>query len=36
VRRVIGMGPAAHHDPVAIDEGREVTASFLVSAYRPG
>jgi 23S rRNA (guanine745-N1)-methyltransferase len=36
VRRVIGMGPAAHHDPVDLDEGREVTASFLVSAYRPG
>jgi 23S rRNA (guanine745-N1)-methyltransferase len=35
VRRAIGMGPAAHHDPVAIDGGREVTASFLVSAYRP-
>ncbi|HEY3608197.1 MAG TPA: rRNA (guanine-N1)-methyltransferase [Pseudonocardiaceae bacterium] len=36
VRRVIGMGPAAHHDPVGLDEDREVTASFLVSAYRPG
>jgi 23S rRNA (guanine745-N1)-methyltransferase len=36
VRRVIGMGPAAHHDPAGLDEGREVTASFLVSAYRPG
>jgi 23S rRNA (guanine745-N1)-methyltransferase len=35
VRRVIGMGPAAHHDPVGLDEGREVTASFQVSAYRP-
>ena len=35
VRRVIGMGPAAHHDPVGLDEDREVTASFLVSAYRP-
>jgi hypothetical protein len=30
------MGPAAHHDPVGLDEDREVTASFLVSAYRPG
>jgi 23S rRNA (guanine745-N1)-methyltransferase len=35
VRRVIGMGPAAHHDPVGLDEGRQVTASFQVSAYRP-
>jgi 23S rRNA (guanine745-N1)-methyltransferase len=36
VRRVIGMGPAAHHDPVDLDGGREVTASFMVSVYRPG
>ena len=35
VRRVSGMGPAAHHDrPVARSAGT-VTASFLVSAYRP-
>jgi 23S rRNA (guanine745-N1)-methyltransferase len=35
VRRVTGMGPAAHHDrPVEWSAGT-VTASFLVSAYRP-
>ncbi|HEY3753527.1 MAG TPA: rRNA (guanine-N1)-methyltransferase [Pseudonocardiaceae bacterium] len=38
VRRVVGMGPAGHHDRpdnARSDESRQVTASFLVSAYRP-
>jgi 23S rRNA (guanine745-N1)-methyltransferase len=38
VRRVVGMGPAAFHDrprSAADDEPKRVTASFVVSAYRP-
>jgi len=34
-RRVVGMGPAAHHDRPAEQGAGTVTASFLVSAYRP-
>jgi 23S rRNA (guanine745-N1)-methyltransferase len=34
VRRVAGMGPAAHHDRPATPVAGTVTASFLVSAYR--
>lgn len=34
VRRVIGMGPAGHHDRPAAPAGpREVTASFVIAAY---
>lgn len=38
VARVVGMGPAGHHDRPAVEAGaaREVTASFVVSVYRPG
>jgi SAM-dependent methyltransferase len=36
VARVVGMGPAGHHQrPVDDGEAREVTASFVVSTYRP-
>ncbi|HEX5401449.1 MAG TPA: rRNA (guanine-N1)-methyltransferase [Pseudonocardiaceae bacterium] len=38
VRRVVGMGPAGHHDRPEHPEfapPRQVTASFSVSAYRP-
>lgn len=35
-RRVVGMGPAGHHGrPAAPDGPVTVTASFMVSAYRP-
>jgi len=38
VRRVVGMGPAGHHDRpdnARFDRPRQVTASFSVSSYRP-
>lgn len=36
VERVVGMGPAGHHErPDASAPDREVTASFVVSLYRP-
>jgi 23S rRNA (guanine745-N1)-methyltransferase len=37
VARVVGMGPAGHHDRPTVDDAatREVTASNVVSAYRP-
>jgi 23S rRNA (guanine745-N1)-methyltransferase len=35
VRRVVGMGPAAFHGRSAEPVAGTVTASFLVSAYRP-
>jgi 23S rRNA (guanine745-N1)-methyltransferase len=36
VARVVGMGPAGHHQRPAEEGGsRQVTASFVVSAYRP-
>lgn len=36
VRRVLGMGPAAFHARPVTSAAGTVTASFLVSAYRPG
>jgi 23S rRNA (guanine745-N1)-methyltransferase len=35
VARVVGMGPAGHHQRPGHAVAQEVTASFVVSAYRP-